>query len=259
VTLEAFQQALCDLVASPNLVRRLRDDPESVLADYELSERERHRLITVAGQPGMAASCSLYRMNRVTPLYTYLRLTCHALGDALRAELDRFWEQQPPHAQYEREVGRFADFLRSRVSAGAVPQLVEEVLDLELAVNSLRYPQRDGAWSPATASDALPVSRLHVSPDVRVARLRREPLALLSALDTRAPLDDVPRGDHYVLARIDGDGLDVLPLKPELGKPMLAIAQGDGESVPAETVELLLNSGLVVTHASPDASANHAS
>ena len=241
MTLVAFQRALSDLVASPGLVRRLWDEPEVVLADYELSARERARLEAVARQPGMATSCALYRMNRVTPLYTYLRLTCHALGDALRRELDLFWDLQPAHVQFEREVTRFGVFLRSRVRAGALQPLVEEVLDLELAVNELRYRKGHAGREAATAVGAFSLQE-----DARVARLSREPLALLGALDRREPIEDVPAGEHYVLVLNGDDGLDVLPLAPELGAPLFAIARGDGDSIPAETVAMLLEAGLLV-------------
>ena len=240
VTLAAFQRALSDLVASPVLVRRVWDQPDSALAGYELSARERARLEAVAHQPGMETSCALYRMNRVTPLYTYLRLTCQALEGSLREELDHFWELQPAHAQFEREVRHFETYLRSRVRAGALPALIEEVLDLELAVNALRYGHAGSEPSPV-ADGALSLRE-----DARVVRISREPLAMLSALDAERPLDELAVGEHYVLVMSGDDGLEVLPIADELGEPLLAIARGDGDSVPAETVELLVETGLVV-------------
>jgi len=47
-----------------------------------------------------------------------------------------------------------------------------------------------------------------------VVRLSREPLALLSALDTERPLDELPEGEHYVLVMGGGDDLEVLPIGP---------------------------------------------
>ena len=240
MTLEAFQRALCDLVASPNLVRRVWDRPEAALGDYDLTKRERLRLAAVARQPGMATSCAIHRMNRVTPLYTYLRLTCRALGNALRPELDRFWSLQAAHAQFEREVTAFGAFLRVRVRRGAVPSLVEEVLDLELAVNALRYRQ------PSTSPRAVADRTLTLHEDVRVASLSREPLALLSALDARASLNDMPVGKHYVLVRRTDDGLDVVPVAPEFGEALLAVAAGDGDLLPRETVDVLVGAQLIV-------------
>lgn len=240
MTVAAFQRALCDLVASPVLVRRVWDEPDSALASYELTARERARLEAVAHQPGMETSCALYRMNRVTPLYTYLRLTCQALESSLREELDRYWELQPANAQFEREVRHFEAYLRSRVRGGALPALIEEVLDLELAVNALRYGHA-GSEPSAVAEGALALRE-----DTRVVRISREPLALLSALDAETPLDELAVGEHYVLLTSGDDGLEVLPIAAELGEPLLTIARGDGDSVPIETAEMLMETGLVV-------------
>ena len=65
MSVASFQQALCDLIASPRLCRALRAAPEEVLANYELSARERARLCEVVWQRDMLRrDCSLYRANR---------------------------------------------------------------------------------------------------------------------------------------------------------------------------------------------------
>ena len=240
MTLASFQRALSDLIASPTLVRQVWDEPDSALAGYDLTSREHARLQTVVRQRGMATSCALYRMNRVTPLYTYLRLTCQALQGALREELDRFWELEPADVQFEREVRHFETYLRARVDAGDLPTLVEEVLDLELAVNALRYGHAGSGPQPV-AEDAVALRE-----DVRVIRLSREPLALLSALDAETPLEELAEGEHYVLLMSGVDDLEVLPVAAELGKPLLAISRDGANSVAEETVEMLLGTGLVV-------------
>ena len=71
MSVASFQQALCDLIASPSLCRALRSDPDDVMANYELSDRERRRLVEAVWQRGMSTNCSLYRSNRVTPLHFY--------------------------------------------------------------------------------------------------------------------------------------------------------------------------------------------
>jgi hypothetical protein len=242
VTLQGFQRALCDLIASPLLVRRLWDDPQSALADYPLSAREQVRLKEIARQPGMATSCALYRMNRVTPLYTYLRLSCHALGDALRTELDRFWELQPAHAQFEHEVTHFGAFLRDRVRDGALPPIVEEVLNFELAVNDLRYRHRNSAGT------GLAGKAFALHENARIVRLSREPLGLLSALDAREPLAEVPAGEHYVLVLKTESSFDVVPILSKFGRALLAIAEGESGSLPTESLDALLKLGLVVAN-----------
>jgi hypothetical protein len=89
MSVASFQQALCDLIASPRLCLALRAAPEEVLENYELSARERARLCEAVWQRGMSTNCSLYRANRVTPLYMLLTYTCRSLGDQLRSLLER--------------------------------------------------------------------------------------------------------------------------------------------------------------------------
>jgi len=92
MSVASFQQALCDLIASPRLCLALRANPQDTLAGYQLSARERTRLMEVVWQRGMSTNCTLYRSNRVTPIYTLLNFTCRALGDQLAAVLDEFWD-----------------------------------------------------------------------------------------------------------------------------------------------------------------------
>src|ERR1700674_3809372 len=49
-----FQQALADLVASPDLCRQARADPHVLQRRYDLSAREHQRLVDMINQPGMA-------------------------------------------------------------------------------------------------------------------------------------------------------------------------------------------------------------
>src|ERR1051326_2171080 len=86
MTMEAFQRAMCDLVASPDLCIALLESPEEVLGRYDLSERDRRRLVEVVQQPGMFVNCSLYRANRLSPIYNLVPRTCFLLGDALVAD-----------------------------------------------------------------------------------------------------------------------------------------------------------------------------
>jgi hypothetical protein len=185
VTLLAYQQALCDLVASPELCLRVRSDTATLDA-YDLSDRERRRLSAVVAQPGMSTSCTLYRVNRITPLYSYLPLTCTLLGDDLIVEAERYWSQgKPGDLQFGPETQRFARFLRERFAAGALASpYVGEVLELELAANALRW----GADPPR-----------------RMVRFAHDPEPLLAALaDVRAPEPDLQDGDYLVELEVVG-------------------------------------------------------
>src|SRR5882672_11333937 len=91
MSLQQFKQALCDLIASPDCARQARFNPDVILDSYELSDRERRRLVDLVRQKGMSVNCSLYRMNRITPLYTLMPLTCSLLGPRLIGEAEEFW------------------------------------------------------------------------------------------------------------------------------------------------------------------------
>jgi hypothetical protein len=193
VTLLGYQQALCDLVASPSLCLRVRADAATLDA-YDLTDRERRRLSTVVAQPGMSTSCTLYRVNRITPLYSYLPLTCALLGDDLIVEAERYWSQgKPGDLQFGPETQRFAQFLRDRFAAGALASpYVGEVLELELAANALRW----GADPPR-----------------RTVRFAHEPEPLLAALaEDRAPPPELPEGDYLVELDASGGELRISAL-----------------------------------------------
>ena len=113
-----FQQALADLTASPDLCQAVRDD-EHALVGYDLGERERQRLLGIARHPGMAAACTVYRMNRLAPLAMNLRATLRALGDALRPQVHDYWRAHPRgHAHFFIEADRFCHWLQQRIDAG---------------------------------------------------------------------------------------------------------------------------------------------
>lgn len=208
MTLLAYQQALCDIVASPELCLRLRREPESVLAGYDLSEKECRRLETVVRQPGMSTSCTLYRVNRMTPLSGYLPLTCRLLGDELVHEAELFWAESPPDdLHFRREPERFARFLEQRVASGAIadPYLLE-VLRFELAVNRLHVATR-AEDDPLTA----------------VVHFDHEPIVLLGCLaDRRRPDPEPTRGEFFVLLDATGGEIRLSEGEPALAQRLLA-------------------------------------
>ena len=114
-----LQQALADLTADPDLCRALRRDAAALQGRYALSARETARLLAIVNHPGMAAACTVYRMNRLSPLAMNLRDTLHALGPQLGPTLDAYWRAHPrghPHFQLESE--RFCQFLLQRIAEG---------------------------------------------------------------------------------------------------------------------------------------------
>lgn len=143
VVLAEFQQALADLVASPTLCRAIRDvdgeDATSLLDGYDLSPTERSRLVVIVRHRGMAANCTVYRSNRLTPIVINLPDTCDALGTHFRDIVDQFWASHPTEyfVHFLVESDRFATFVANlppgRLPAG-VQRRVSEALSREGAV-----------------------------------------------------------------------------------------------------------------------------
>lgn len=156
MSIAGFQQALSDLIASPQRCLRLRAGDQAGLEGYELSERERRRLAAVVLQPGMSVSCSIYRANRLTPIAGGLPCSCTALGDALPAEIEAFWAAEATDMQFGREVERFGRFLGERLRSGGLEcRYLDEVLSFELALNRLRH--EEGASTVRFAHDPVPL------------------------------------------------------------------------------------------------------
>ncbi len=138
MSMHDFQRAMARLIASPVLCHRVLLDGGAALSDFELTPRELSRLVAVVSQQkGMSACCTLYRMNRFTPLYSQLSNTCALLGDRLPPLVEEFWGgMRDTTLQFKHEVLAFGRFLIQRVLD--VPYL-HEVLQLEMAMNDLSY------------------------------------------------------------------------------------------------------------------------
>jgi hypothetical protein len=249
VSLPAFQRAFCDLIASPDLCVRLRASPDEVLDEYDLSALERRRLVDIVHQPGMSVNCTLYRVNRVTPLFTLLPRTCALLGDRFTEELDAFWRRSETDLQYALELERFARFLRGRLESGELESpMLPDVLDFELAWNSLRYvPRRRilaGLDDAARGGSDLPAQ---VNPLVRLVRFEHDPIAVLSLLGNGGEPESEPeRGEHFLLLDATEAKIELRPLEPRLARRLREV-EADGAGVlEADEADLLRNAGLLV-------------
>ncbi|MBC9933651.1 hypothetical protein [Chitinophaga qingshengii] len=149
MSLLSFQQALAALIASPELCLEARQQPETVFASYDLSDREKKRLQTVVFQRGMSVNCTLYRVNRITPIYTLLPYTCLLLGDQLMPLATRFWETcRRSDLQFKREIQLFTDYLDHQIQEGRLQiTYLPEILRMETAINELKFlsKQQDAA------------------------------------------------------------------------------------------------------------------
>jgi hypothetical protein len=206
--LSAFQRALSDLVASPRLCLLVRSEPARHLSRYQLSPRERRRLEAIVWQRGMSTNCTLYRINRITPLYTLLPLSCHLLADRLVGLAERFWDECGyAHPEFSPEIERFAQFLLERLSAGHVEDpFLDEVLHFELAVNQLHFLPRRQIKQQLDAQRGAQGDQIRVNPLIRLIAFRHEPLPLLEALaERRSPPEQLIRGEFFVILDATGE------------------------------------------------------
>ena len=251
--MEAFQQAICDLIASPDLCMVLIESPEEVLGRYDLSDRDRRRLIEVVQQPGMLVNCSLYRANRLSPIYNLVPHTCFLLGNALVDEATEFWKDfKETRLQFHEEVKRFADFLRRRVEMGFLqnPMLVE-VLEYELALNEFRYTPRLDVLARLELNKTVASSeskRVQLHPLIRVLLFRHEPRRLLEFLDERRPPPyELAEGEFWVLLDGRGEEVETKLIDPYVGRLLKTIEVGTALSLSADDIEVLTEAGLTIS------------
>lgn len=141
MSLYNFQLAFAKLIASPSLCESVLKDDHNFFSEFDLTDKEKMRIRSVIRQRGMSACCSLYRMNRATPLYTQLSNTSALLGDAIVPLLVEFWKQyQDTSLQFREEVLAFGTFLMNRIDDGSVQvPYLKDILQFELAINELSY------------------------------------------------------------------------------------------------------------------------
>jgi hypothetical protein len=254
MSLADFQRAMADLAGSPELCRLAKTDPDEVLHVYALTDRERARLVSVVGQPGMQVNCTIHRTTRMIALDTLLPLTCAALGEALGTELDAYWKScARPAIRFDTEAARFVAHLESRVEhgRGAWPCSAAALADLarlELSMETLRISPGndvgnvDGDMSPPSAA---PRSRLH--PDARVVRLDHDPAALLAVGTGAGPqrLGSVPRRSCLVVLTREGDRIDVFAVPADRVDDVEALVLGQA------CADWLLKSGLAISGGRP--------
>ncbi len=177
MSLRAFQKALVDLTLAPGIARRLRQGDAGVLADYNLTQRERERLLAIVGQPGMSVACSLSRGNRFEVIAETFPMTCVLLEPVLRELLEELWAGwRPDNYQLAGEETAFASLLARKRAAGVISiEYLDEIFAYELACREMAQRARiqTGPEEPLEvvvefqhAPDALlpPLSRLTAPP-----------------------------------------------------------------------------------------------
>ncbi|PSL49103.1 hypothetical protein CLV51_101433 [Chitinophaga niastensis] len=195
MSLLSFQKALTDLIASPQLCLQVRAHPAETLSRYDLTPREVTRLKTVVHQQGMSVSCTLYRVNRITPIYTMLPYTCLLLGPALIPLAEEFWEIcNKSDLQFKREITLFGDFLLQQITTGSLQNpYLGEIVAMELAINELKF-------LPRTALLNAPVNEEGLHPLIRLVPFDHEPEPLLIELSRmQIPPFTAGTGEYFLV------------------------------------------------------------
>jgi hypothetical protein len=258
MTLAAFQQALCALIRSPDVCRDVRAGDDAFFSHYELSPRERARLLDIVGQRGMSTNCTLYRQNRVTPIYTLLHYTCLVLGDDLKDTLDAYWgSTELRDLEFKPEIERFARFVRTRIESSAVVNpLLEDVLAFELALNELRFAPRREILRRLRdrPEDAVQSSCLRLHPLTRLVKFRHHPGALLDALARGRVPRELPAQESYLLLSVIDEDMRAHTLDPSQGRPLWQLQEKGGSAAPPDVDELIERGVLLRSDHAPTAS-----
>lgn len=203
MALSEFQRALSEMTVAPSLAARVRAEGEPPLAAYDLTARERARLVAVAQHPGMDLNCTLARGNRFGPIVDVLPLTCTLLKPWLRELLNELWQnKRPENYQLSGEEHAFVAFLQGKLAGGEFSHpYLAEVLEYETAswalVQSLRHTV-EGDEPPPGAEP------------FRLVLFTHDPAALLPPLESGAlPPDGLPGGRYPVRVTLHGDTLVV--------------------------------------------------
>lgn len=250
MSLAAFQRAMADMAASPALLGRIQEDADAALAAYALTEVERRRVASAAGQRGMRVNCMLYRSNRLSPLVSQLPNTILLLGGGLRAAADGYWAENPVlERNAPTEVRRFAAFVQRRAAEGTIAEpLVPQVLAWEMTVYELALlPRlRTLAETAEAAARTAPGGPLRLHPLVGVSAFTREPAALLRAMwgRRRPPYDDIAHGEYHLLSDLRGERRSFLPVDAATAAALAAVR--DGAPIDAEMAAALIERGWIV-------------
>jgi hypothetical protein len=251
MSMDGFQKAMCDLVASPDLCVTLVESPDEVFKRYDLSDRDRRRLLAVVQQPGMEVNCALYRVNRLSPIYSLMPHTCFLLGDRLISEAIKFWESfDETRLQLNEEAERFGTFLLDRIehSPNRNP-LLADVIRYELILNEFRFTQRAEVLS-RLQRDAVAANRsdrIGLHPLIRVLLLHEDPKPLLRFLEDRQPLPyELAEGEFWLLLDAKAEELEARQIEAGLGRLLQALQAGIDLSLSTEDIETLVESGVAI-------------
>jgi hypothetical protein len=222
------------MVSDSDHRRRIASNPQEALAGLLLDPRERRRLTSFAGDPGMRVNAVLYRFNRLAPIYHAMPRTCAALGADFGEILRIFWRSSEiEDLQFPSEVARFVAFLQRESSARLVSTRgLAALMAVELAIFELLMLPRRELRSSRAGGEREEV--LH--PLVRVVAVDVAPESLIAVVETGKPLSECAAGRGGVLVDHRDDPGSLVPLLSrelvECGSPKLPDRISKGGGVP---------------------------
>ncbi|MEM9595498.1 MAG: hypothetical protein AAGD06_14590 [Acidobacteriota bacterium] len=140
MSLQGFQQALSELVLSPDLRERVEAEGIGALGTFDLDPREQRRVLSIVGQSGLDTGVMIHRSFRLSMLTHSLSRTCRLLGPALGELVHDYWRSNLPlHYNYVWESCRFARFLEKRWRDGELESAyLPDVVRIDRASLGLR-------------------------------------------------------------------------------------------------------------------------
>jgi|GEM_PF-3311948 len=203
MSLQSFQRAVVELTLAPWKSRALRQGDSGVLAGYDLTCRERDRIVDIVGQPGISVHCTLSRGNRFEVIHGVFPMTCVLLRPKLRQVLDEHCqEHRPANYQLEGEQTAFAAIVSRKIAAGElVIEYLPEIFAYEMACMDLgRRMQMQN--DPDAAVQAI-------------VEFQHSPNELLPPLSRRsAPPSGLPKGSYRARVKLQGEQFQVELLHP---------------------------------------------
>lgn len=149
------------MTTDPHLAATVRRKGADAFTHYDLTDREKKRLVAVSRQPGMDLNCTLARGNRFAPIYDAFPLTCTLLGSHLRSVLDELWlSVSPNNYQLSGEIAAFERLLTTKSLASDFDNpYLSDILAYESTCWELAQSLRHGSPSSGEAGQKAVVFR----------------------------------------------------------------------------------------------------
>ncbi len=244
----SFQQALCDLIASPRLHKEVMIQPDVFLHAYDLTPLEEKRLLNIVHQKGMAVNHLLHKSNRITPIYSmppYTTLLLHKDFLTLADEYTQLHEESDLQSSHELEL--YVSFLEEKIKAGSINNIyVNEILHFEAALTELRFAPRNKIIESLmdTNFTDLPANWM-VHPLLRLVVFGHSPSELFEQLTEKKKVTEPPpAGEYYLIVDGNNEEPDLRIIHPEIGKLLITI-KTNPENVSVENAKILFNENLI--------------